>query len=158
MHLFSNWAKRRNKGLQMVQAVVSVYLIQMCPAWWIQPDGIYSKICAWGIPNTHVIGILSYTALLIRNTKENRVDVCCFLTARYTFLPSKQLPACILKNYFSLTVGAWWDRKSRMQLRKTKGFLEPSPTSWQILPLQLWEGECFGFSIAVKQTTTILEV
>lgn len=45
-----------------------------------------------------VMSILSYTALLIRNTKENRVDVCCFLTARYTFhLLPKQLPACILR-------------------------------------------------------------
>lgn len=152
MHSFSNWAERRNKGLQMAQAVVSVYLIQISPSWW----NLFQSMCL----RQHVICILSiYTALPTRSTKKYKMDICWFFTARYIFLASKQHPACILKNYFSLTVGVWWGRKSRMQPlrwgRQRASWRPPLTDPSSPAP---GGGRALQFSIALQQTAPTLEV
>ena len=85
----------------------------------------------------HVIGILSvYTALLVRSTKGNRMDIC--------FFDSQVYISCILKNFF-LTKHLVRQKIQgvALTLRKTKGFLESLP---QILPLSSkGVGVCFSF-------------
>lgn len=123
MHSFSNWAERRNKGLQMAQAVVSVYLIQISPSWW----NLFQSMCL----RQHVICILSiYTALPTRSTKKYKMDICWFFyyqvyISRFQTAPCLHFEELLLPDCRRLVRQKIQD--AALTLRKTKGFLEAPP-------------------------------